>query len=106
LYQLPHDARLQICQLRTQVLNLRPETGFQGKLVLGSHVRFLCLQTAYLEVMGQVFYHLCQSNFRGALEHRGITLRKCCLGGVMVDAQGGYGQDRYRQGLGPMAELF
>jgi hypothetical protein len=67
LYQFPHDNRLQIFELRTQVLNLRPETGYQGKRVFGSQVSFLCLQYAELEVSGQVFYHLCQSNFRGAL---------------------------------------
>jgi hypothetical protein len=67
MYQLPHDNRLQIGQLRTQMLNLRPETVCQGKRVLGSQVSLLCLQSAELEVEGQVFYYLCQSNFRGIL---------------------------------------
>jgi hypothetical protein len=56
------------------VLKLLPETGCHGKRILGIQVSFLCLQSAELEVVGQVFYHLCQSNFLGALERRRITL--------------------------------
>jgi hypothetical protein len=102
LHQLPHNNRLQIGQLLTQVLNLCPETGREGKRILGSEMSSLCLQSAELKIVSQVFYHLCQSNFRGARERRGITLGRGFLGGVRGDAQDGHGQDSHRQGLGPI----
>jgi hypothetical protein len=63
----------------------------------------LRLHAAELEIVGQVLYHLCKSNFRGALERRGITLGRGCLGGVRGDAQDGNGQNGHRLGHWPRA---
>jgi hypothetical protein len=68
---------------------------------LGDEVSLLRLHAAELEIVGQVFYHHCQSNLRGALERRGITLGMGCLDGVRDDAQGGNGQNSHRLGQWP-----
>jgi hypothetical protein len=52
------------------VLELRPESGRLSERILGDEVSLLHLHAAELEVVGQVFYHLCQNNFLGALERR------------------------------------
>jgi hypothetical protein len=68
------------------MLDLLPETGRLCERVLGNEVSLLRLHAAALKVVGQVFYDLCQSNFRGALERRrGIKLARGFLGGVSVD---------------------
>jgi hypothetical protein len=82
------------------VLDLRLESGRLRERILGDEVSLLRLRAAELEVVGKVFYHLCQSKFRGALERRGITPGRGCLVGVRATRRAGTGRTVIGWGTG------
>jgi hypothetical protein len=67
---------------------------------LGDEVSLLRLHAAELEIVGQVFY-LCQSNFRGALERRRITLGRAVSMASGTTRRAGTGRTVIGWGSGP-----